>query len=166
MNQEIKILSNQYLSFNLAEELYALNISMVREVLEFSEVVKVPQMPDFLKGVINLRGRVVPVLDMRLRFAMGDTEETIDTCIIIVDIMVDKNETVLGILTDSVREVLVIEPGEIAPPPRIGNRLDTAFIKGMGKKNDTFIMILDIENLFSIEELSMVQQVKETSTVE
>jgi purine-binding chemotaxis protein CheW len=166
MNEKIKILPNQYLTFNLAEELYALNISSVREVLEFTEVVKVPKMPDFMTGVINLRGIVVPVLDLRLKFGLGDTEKTIDTCTIIVDITVDKNKTLLGILTDSVREVLVIEPTEIVPPPSIGNRLDTAFLKGMGKKNDTFILILDIENLFSMEELSMVHQVKETSPIE
>lgn len=148
--------TNQYLSFILDKDIFAIEISRVREVLEYSRVTKVPKSPDFLCGVINLRGRVVPVVDMRLKFGMTKTEQTVDTCIIIVEIHIDEELTVLGAMVDSVREVIELESQEIEPPPRIGTHLDTSFIKGMGKKNDEFIIILDINKVFSLSELTIV----------
>ena len=156
MVEEKIVDSNQYLSFKLGEEIFALEISSVREVLEFTRVTKVPNTPEFMRGVINLRGGVVPVVDMKLKFGMGKTEATIDTCIIIVEIIIDDELTILGAMADSVREVMQLQQDEIEPPPRIGTRLDVDFIKGMGKKDDEFIIILDINNVFSIQELSAV----------
>lgn len=153
--------SNQYLSFKLSDEIFAFDISRVREVLEFNKVTRVPRTPAFMKGVINLRGRVVPVIDMKQKFGMGITEKTIDTCIIIVEIMIDDEITVLGTMADAVQEVMELEPHHIEPAPRIGTRLNTAFIKGMGKKDDEFIIILDIDRVFSLAELAAVKEIRE-----
>ena len=153
--------TSQYLTFKLDEEVYALDITQVREVLDFTDVTKVPRMPDFMRGVINLRGGVVPVADLRLKFGMSKTEKTVDTCIIIMEISIEGETTLLGALADSVQEVLTLEPDQIEPPPRIGTRLKTEFIKGMGKKNDEFVIILDIDKVFSAEELTILQEAEE-----
>ena len=149
--------ATQHLTFKLDEEVFAVDISKVREVLEYTAVTKVPQTPEFMKGVINLRGHVVPVVDLRLKFGMQEAEKTVNTCIIIVEVSVDKDTAVLGALADSVQEVHDFEHDQIEPPPKIGTRLKTDFIKGMGKRNDQFIMILDIDKVFSTDELAIVQ---------
>ena len=150
--------ATQYLTFKLAEEVYALDIGKVREVLDFTTVTKVPRTPDFMRGVINLRGSVVPVVDLRLKFGMSATEKTVNTCVIITEVTVDGDTTVLGCLADSVQEVLDLEPEQISAPPKIGTKLRTEFIRGMGKRDDRFIIILDIDKVFSLEELEQVKQ--------
>lgn len=156
--------TNQYLTFQLDDEVFALEISKVREVLDFSDVTKVPQTPEFMRGVINLRGSVVPVVDMRLKFGMTEAEATVNTCIIIVEVIMDDEASVLGALVDSVQEVLDIEPDQIEPPPRIGSKLNTEFIRGMGKHNEQFVIILDIDRVFSSDELAIVQQLGDGAT--
>jgi len=146
--------TTQFLTFQLAEELFALNIAKVREVLDFTTVTRVPRMPAFLRGVINLRGSVVPVVDLRRKFGMKETEQTVNTCIIITEVAVNGDATVLGCLADSVQEVLDLESGQISPPPKIGTKLRTDFIAGMGRRGERFIMILDIDKIFSAEELT------------
>jgi purine-binding chemotaxis protein CheW len=152
---------SQYLTFKLEDEVFALDIAKVREVLDFTLIAKVPQTPDFMLGVINLRGTVVPVVDMRLKFEMTRTETTVNTCIIIVEIEIDGENTVLGALVDSVQEVMDLDPGQIEPAPRIGTRLNTKFIKGMGKRDNHFIIILDIDKVFSSDELAMARDMGE-----
>jgi len=149
--------TSQYLTFKLDQETYALDITQVREVLDFSEVTKVPRMPDFMRGVINLRGGVVPVVDLRLKFGMTGTEKTIDTCIIIIDLAIEGENTLLGALADSVQEVMTMEPDQIVAAPKIGTRLNTEFIKGMGKRNDEFVIIVDIDKVFSLDEVAVIQ---------
>ena len=149
--------NHQYLTFKLDEEVFALGIDKVREVLDYTSVTKVPQTPDFMRGVINLRGSVVPVIDMRLKFGMAKTDTTVNTCIIIVEINLDGETAILGALADSVQEVLDLEPHQIEPAPKIGTKLRTEFIKGMGKRNEQFIIILDIDRVFSSGELAAVQ---------
>ncbi|MBI5740182.1 MAG: chemotaxis protein CheW [Nitrospirae bacterium] len=149
--------TTQYLTFKLEDEVFALDIAKVREVLEYTTVTKVPRTPDFMCGVINLRGGVVPVVNMRLKFGMPDAEKTVNTCIIIVEVNLDGETTVLGALADSVQEVMDLEPDRIEPAPKIGTRLRTDFIKGMGKHDNKFIMILDIDKVFSADEMAMVQ---------
>lgn len=144
----------QHLTFTLADEVFALDIGKVREVLDFTAITKVPGTPDFMRGVINLRGSVVPVVDMRLKFGMPATEQGINTCIIIVEVAVDGETTVLGALADSVQEVLDLEAGQIEPPPRIGTKLNLEFIRGMGKREEGFVMILDVDRVFSVDELA------------
>jgi purine-binding chemotaxis protein CheW len=141
--------TSQYLTFTLAEEVFALDVSKVREILEYDTVTKVPQVPNFMRGVINLRGCVVPVVDLRLKFGMVESVQTINTCIIVVEVEMDGETTVLGALADSVQEVVDMEPDQIEPAPHIGTRLNSAFIKGMGKCEGRFVMILDIDKVFS-----------------
>ncbi|MBF0557768.1 MAG: chemotaxis protein CheW [Nitrospirae bacterium] len=149
--------TTQYLTFRLGDEVFALDISKVREVLDFTTVTKVPRMPEFMRGVINLRGNVVPVVDMRLKFGMPRTDKTVNTCIIIVEISIEGETAVLGALADSVQEVVDLEPEQIEPAPRIGTSLRTEFIKGMGKRNDQFVILLDINKVFTSEEISIVK---------
>lgn len=146
----------QYLTFQLENETYGMDIKQVREVLEYSEVTRVPRMPDFMHGVINLRGGVLPVVDLRMKLGMTKTEKTVDTCIIIIELTIEGEKTILGAMADSVKEVLTIEGDQIVPPPRMGTRLDTEFIKGMGKKNDEFIIIIDIDKVFSFDEMAVL----------
>lgn len=155
---------NQYLTFILDEEVFALEIGKVREVLDFTTVTKVPQTPEFMRGVINLRGSVVPVVDMRLKFGMSQTEKTVNTCIIIVEIEIDGEITVLGALADSVREVLEMDEDQIEPAPKIGTRLKTEFIRGMGRQEERFIILLDIDKIFSSDELALVQEAGTTES--
>jgi purine-binding chemotaxis protein CheW len=146
----------QYLTFKLKEEVFAIEISKVREVLEYTALTKVPRTPDFMSGVINLRGNVVPVIDLNLKLGMPQTERTINTCIIIVEIAVSGETVVLGALTDSVQEVIEIEPENIEPVPKIGTNLNIEFLQGMGKKDDHFMMIFDIDKVFSTEDITAV----------
>ncbi len=149
--------TTQYLTFKLDDEVFALDIAKVREVLDFTTVTKVPRTPDFMRGVINLRGSVVPVVDLRLKFGMTKTEKTVNTCIIIVEVNVDNETTILGALADSVQEVMDLEPDHIEPAPKIGTKLRTDFIKGMGKRDEHFVILLDIDKVFSTDELALVQ---------
>lgn len=157
--------TRQYLTFQLGDEMYGLDVSHVREILEFATVTKVPGTPEYMRGVINLRGSVVPVLDMRQKFGLDRTEKTIDTCIVVVEVSLDGEKMVIGALVDCVNEVLELEPGQIAPPPTFGRRVSTDFIKGMGKKDDGFVIILDIDEVFSEEELSLLGVREEEKTV-
>jgi len=151
--------TTQYLTFKLEDEVFALGISQVREVLDYTAVTRIPEMPDFMLGVINLRGSVVPVVDMRLKFGMERTEKKVNTCIIIVEIDLDGETTILGALADSVQEVMDLDPDQVEAPPRIGTRLKSKFIKGMGKRDNQFIIILDINRVFSADELAITLEV-------
>jgi purine-binding chemotaxis protein CheW len=153
--------TTQYLTYKLGEEVFALDIAKVREVLDFTTVTKVPRTPGFMRGVINLRGSVVPVVDLRLKFGMSRTEKTVNTCVIIVEVTVDGETTVLGALADSVQEVMDLGPNHIEPAPRIGTKLNTEFIRGMGKQDERFIIILDIDKVFSVDELDLIQAKQE-----
>lgn len=155
MNTEVNE-TTQYLTFKLEDEIFAIGISEVREVLDYTTVTKIPEMPDFMLGVINLRGSVVPVVDMRLKFGMAPTERKVNTCIIIVEIDIEGETTILGALADSVQEVLELDPDQMEPPPRIGTRLRSRFIKAMGKRDGRFIIILDIDRIFSADELAKI----------
>jgi len=148
--------TRQYLTFVLDGEVFAQDISKVREVLDYTSITKVPRTPDFMRGVINLRGSVVPVVDMRLKFGMEATKQTVNTCIIILEVELEGETIVVGALADSVREVLELESGQIEPPPRIGTKLNIEFIRGMGKKEDEFIIILDVNRIFSAVEIAAV----------
>jgi len=148
--------TTQFLTFRLADELFALEIGKVREVLDFTSITKVPQTPDYMRGVINLRGSVVPVVDLRLKFGMKMSEQTVNTCVIIVEVEMDGEKVVMGAMADAVQEVLDLEPDQIEPAPRIGTKLNTDFIRGMGKHAEQFLIILDIDKVFASEELEQV----------
>ncbi len=150
----------QYLAFQLGEEVFAIDVSHVREILEFNAVTKVPKTPEYMRGVINLRGSVVPVLDMRLKFNMTQTEKTVNTCIVVVEVSMNGENTIIGALVDSVQEVFELDPEQIEPAPRIGIQLNNDFIKGMGKRDDHFIIILDVNKVFTTEEVSAAQEIE------
>jgi purine-binding chemotaxis protein CheW len=149
--------TRQYLTFKLGDEVFATDVAKVREVLDFTNITKIPRTPEFMSGVINLRGNVVPVVDLRLCFEMSKTEKTLNTCIVVVEMLVDGESNVIGALADSVEEVIDLEPENIQPPPRIGTKIRTDFIKGMGKRDAQLIMILDIDRVFSADEFSALR---------
>jgi len=149
--------TRQYLTFKLANEIFATDVAQVREVLDFTTITEIPRTPPFMSGVINLRGSVVPVVDMRLCLEMSKTERTTNTCIIVLEVLLDNESIIIGALADSVEEVIDLDPEQIKPAPRIGTQIRTDFLKGMGKRDDQFIMILDIDRVFSADELSAVR---------
>ncbi len=149
--------SQQYVTFSLGEELFGVEVTRAREILSVTPVTKVPQTPEYLLGVINLRGQVVPVIDMRLKLGLPVTAETEDTCVIVVEVQIDGESIIVGALADAVREVLEIRSDQIEPPPRLGTRLKTEFITGMGKVDEQFLILLNIDRVFSSEELAIVQ---------
>src|SRR5579871_3213175 len=145
----------QYLTFKLDNEVFALDVATVREVLDFTTVTKIPRTPEFMRGVINLRGSVVPVVDLRLAFGMSATEKTVNTCIIVMEVRLEEQAeaTIIGALADSVEEVIDLEPKQIEAAPKLGASIRTDFIKGMGKRDTQFLMILDMDRVFSTDQL-------------
>ena len=146
-------ISKQYLSFKLEQEDFALDIAHVREVLDLTRLTRVPKAPEYVRGVINLRGAVVPVVDLNLKFGRSLTADTVHTRIIIGEVLVAGEVITLGVMADSVQEVMELDPREIEPSPRIGLSLDTSFLKGMGRRDDEFVMILDIDQVFAADGL-------------
>jgi len=158
--------TRQYLAFNLGKESFALDVANLREILEFTSVTKVPKTPEFMRGVINLRGSVVPVLDMRMKFNLSMVEKTVDTCIIVTEVLSNGKTTIFGALVDSVQEVFELEPDQIEPAPKIGTGAETEFIEGMGKRDEEFIIILDIDKVFSMDELKIAGSTAEAGVTE
>ena len=144
----------EYITFKLGEELFAINVTRVREVLDLSLITKVPTAPDYMRGVVNVRGSAIPVVDLRLKFGLAKSADTVQTRIVVLELNLDGETIVLGGLADSVHEVIELEPSQISEPPRIGLRWKTDLIQGIGKRNDQFIIILDIARVFSLEEVA------------
>ena len=158
MNIETDIQKNTYLTFYLEEDLFGLNINLVREVLEYTPITRVPMTADYMRDVINVRGHVVPVVDLRQKFGLPEAEQTVDTCIIIVELDIDGESSTMGALVDGVQEVLHIAEEQIETSPRLGNRIDTRFIQGIGKLADQFVILLEIQAIFSMDELSILAE--------
>lgn len=152
MSEKQSSRSNQFLTFVLCEEIFAIDISKVCEVLDCADVTKVPQAPEYMRGVINLRGSVVPVVDMHCKFELNASEQTVNTCIIIIEVELDGEQALVGAVADSVREVVDLTPDQVIAAPRIGTKLNTEFIRGMGKYRDGFVIILDIDRVFRDDE--------------
>lgn len=155
-NEFITNESCQYMTFKLGDELFAINVSQVREVLEVLQITKVPTAPAYMRGVVNVRGQAIPVVDMRLRFGLPSVSDTVNTRIIVMELTIDGETAVIGGLADSVHEVIELEQGNINPPPHIAMRWRTDFILGMGKRGDEFIIILDVNAVFSSEDVLAV----------
>ncbi|MFZ5776145.1 MAG: chemotaxis protein CheW [Thermodesulfobacteriota bacterium] len=152
--------TRQYLVFSLGGELFALRINNIKEVLEVSTLTKIPRMPDFMRGVINLRGTVLPVIDLRLKFGMAEARQTVNTCIIIFEVRMGGEKAVLGAMVDAVEEVLNLDTDQIEPPPKMGTNLDVSFIHGIGKHDDRFILILDIDAVFSSDVIPQIEGIE------
>jgi purine-binding chemotaxis protein CheW len=143
----------QYLTFTLGNEIFALDIAKVREVLELTTLSDIPRTPEYMRGVINLRGHAVPVMDMRMKLGMEMVRDTVDTCIIIMEVAFGQESVVLGALVDSVREVFEMAENTIEPAPRMGAAINAEYIMGMGRQEGQFIIIVDVDSIFSQEEL-------------
>jgi purine-binding chemotaxis protein CheW len=150
--------SKQYLTFKLEDEVFAVDVANIREILDYIPATKVPGTPEFMRGVINVRGSVIPVMDMRLKFGLPRGEETVNTCIVVLEIAMENDKTVLGALADSVQEVFEMEDSTIEPPPKLGTRWKREFLTGIGKRNDALVIILDINKVFTSEDIALIQE--------
>lgn len=146
--------ARQFLSFTLGSEAFAIDIVTVREIIQHGAMTPVPLMPDFVRGVINLRGAVVPVIDLQARFGRGLASPSKKTCIVIVDALRDGERVELGLMVDAVSEVISLDPSHIEPAPQFGGATRRDFIAGMGKRGDRFVVLLDPERAFDIGEMA------------
>ncbi|RPH31060.1 MAG: chemotaxis protein CheW [Bacteroidales bacterium] len=163
MNNEDLSKINSFLSFKLGDEEFAAHVGKVLNILEMTKITEVPRAPEYMKGVINLRGTVLPVIDTRIKFGMPPTEYTTNTCIIVLDIDLDGESIHVGALVDSVQAVLEFDSSSIMPAPSIGSRYRSEFIEGVVNVDEKFIMILNMDAVFSSDELSnMHDKTKET----
>ncbi|MFP3912318.1 MAG: chemotaxis protein CheW [Desulfobacteraceae bacterium] len=161
INQEVKTMADKegkYLTFTLAEEEYGIGILKIKEIIGMMPITTVPQTPEFVKGVINLRGKVIPVVDLRLRFGMGEIDYTDRTCIIVVEIQGEAGIVLMGIVVDSVSEVLNIKADEIEETPTFGTKLNTEYILGMAKMEGSVKILLDINRVLQSEEIAALEQ--------
>ena len=155
--KEISDIEGKFLTFVLGEEIYGIEILKASEIIGLMDITTVPQTPDYMKGVINLRGKVIPVIDLRMKFSMQEGERTQETCVIVVEV----NGTSIGVIVDSVSEVSDITGEEIENAPSYGQGIDTSFIMGLGKVKNKIIILLDIDAVLSTEELEMVEELAE-----
>lgn len=163
-NNEVgRRLQGKYLTFRLADEEYGLEILKVQEIIQMQTVTRVPRTPEYVRGVINLRGKVIPVIELRKKFGFSTFEDTEKTCIIVVQIAASSEAfIVMGIIIDEVREVLDIKAENIEGTPSFGTSINTDFILGMGKMNDSVKILLDIDKVLSLQEITELQKVNKT----
>lgn len=160
---DMSAFSGMYLTFQLGGETYGLEILKVQEIIGMMNVTRVPRTPNFVRGVINLRGKVIPVVDLRLKFGLESKEDTNRTCIIVVQVARGNESVTMGILVDEVSEVLDINGEQIEPAPTFGDTVSTDFILGMGKVAQKVVMLLDVEKVLSSGEIAMVDQMTKDS---
>lgn len=148
----------QYLTFSLADEMFAIGILSIREIIEYGQITDVPMVPPFIQGVINLRGAVVPIINLAVRFGREPREITKRTCIVIIEITNEDSQPAhqMGLVVDAVSEVLEITTSDIEPPPSFGSRIRTDFISGMGKVNGRFVVLLNVDQILSLQEVSVL----------
>lgn len=158
MNEKTLTEINSYLSFNLGEEEFAAHVGKVLNILEMTKITEVPKAPEYMKGVINLRGTVLPVVDTRIKFGMTPTEYTNNTCIVVMEVEIEGDNVQVGALVDSVQAVLEINDAQIQPPPSIGSKYKSDLIYGMAKVDERFIMLLDMDKVFSSDEVILVKE--------
>jgi purine-binding chemotaxis protein CheW len=151
-------LAGKYLTFHLQEEVYGLVILKVQEIIGIMPVTKMPRMPGFVRGVINLRGKIIPVVDLRVHFGLTAQDDTTKTCIIVVQIASGDRKTVMGVIVDEVAEVISLKDEQIESTPAFGTVIDTDFILGMGKVNQKVIMLLDIDQVLTHDQIRTVEQ--------
>jgi purine-binding chemotaxis protein CheW len=161
INQAVKVMAERegkYLTFTLADEEYGIGILKIKEIIGMIPVTSVPKTPEFVKGVINLRGKVIPVIDLRLRFGMESMDYTERTCIIIVEVSGPSGKVMMGIVVDSVSEVLNIKSDEIDETPRFGMALNTDYILGMAKSDRSVKILLDIDQILTTSEMALLRE--------
>ncbi|HAN19338.1 MAG: hypothetical protein A2X13_01560 [Bacteroidetes bacterium GWC2_33_15] len=158
MNKDIHNNSNSYLSFHLGEEEFAAHVGKVLNILEMTRITEVPKAPEYMKGVINLRGTVLPVVDTRIKFGMSPTVYTPNTCIVVMEVEIENDNVQVGALVDSVQAVLEIEDSQVQPPPSIGSKYKSEFIYGMTRFDEKFIMLLDMDKVFSSDDIQSLKE--------
>lgn len=146
--------AGKYLTFTLGGEVYGLEILKVQEIIGMMPVTRVPRVPDYMRGVINLRGKVIPVVELRRKFGLETKEDTERTCIVVVQVHASYGQITMGTIVDEVREVVDVNANQIEPPPAFGAQVDTTFILGMGKLGDRVVMLLDADRVLSATELA------------
>jgi purine-binding chemotaxis protein CheW len=159
MQTKINTEVNSYLSFRIGTEIFAADVKNVLNILEMTKITSVPKAPGYMKGVINLRGSVLPVIDSRMKFNLEESEFTSNTCIVVLELHIGSEPIIIGTIVDAVKEVLEIEDNNILPPPSIGTSYRTNFLKGMYKSDDGFIMLLDAERVFASDEIIDIQTI-------
>ena len=153
----------QYLTFNVADERLAMSIDAVKEIIETPSVTRVPMTPEYIRGVINLRGSVVPVIDLGARLGRGPITLTKRSCIVLVEVHAGEDGHILGMLVDEVKNILEIPREDIKPPPELGSEIRTDFIEAMGRVDDVFVIILSVDHVLSVQELAALRQMGEES---
>ena len=148
---------------SLAGEVFAMGILAIKEIIEYTDLTVVPMMPEYVRGVINLRGSVVPVIDLSVRFGKASSPVTKRTCIVIIEIMANSERHVLGVVVDAVNAVLDIPASEIEPPPAFGASIRTDFIQGMGKVNSKFVVLLDVDHVLAADEMDVLVDARDTA---
>ena len=143
----------QYLSFRLDDEEYAVAILRVKEILRYEPVTRVPTTPAFIRGVINIRGRMVPIIDLAVKLGLSPRQVTKWTCMVVVEVRLDDEDTIMGLMVDAVQQVLELSPGEIEEPPAFGPQIHVDYLLGMGKAGQKFVMLLDIDRVLATNEL-------------
>ncbi|BCM26183.1 chemotaxis protein CheW [Methyloradius palustris] len=151
--------SQQYLTFMLGTEVFAINILNIKEIIEYGQLTEVPRMPEFIRGVINLRGAVVPVIDLGARFGKQPTSLSRRTCVVIIEVEYEGEQQVVGVMVDAVNEVMDILPDQIEPAPNFGANIRADFIAGMGKVEGKFVIILNVSYVLSLEEIATLAAV-------
>ena len=153
--------AGQYLTFVLGVETFAIGIMAIKEIIEYSSLTEVPMMPTYVRGVINLRGAVVPVLDLPVRFGKAASAVTKRTCIVIIEVVLGSDRHVLGLVVDAVNAVLDVPPGDIEPPPAFGASIRTEFIRGMVKVNNKFVILVDIDHVLAADEMQALTEIED-----
>ena len=156
----MEIMGGKFLTFALGSEEYAIPIQKVIEIIGIMDITSIPRTPAFIKGVINLRGKIIPVMDLRLKFDLEEKEYNQRTCIVVVEIELADSKRLVGIVVDTVSEVVNIQKNDIEPPPKYGGAVDTVFLTGMGKFKGKVILLLDIEQILSGEEKVLINEIK------
>ena len=148
--------AGKYLTFNLGREVYGIEILKVQEIIGMMSVTRVPKMPDFVRGVVNLRGKVIPVIDLRLKFSLEKKEDTDRSCIIVVQVSQNGSQVIMGLIVDEVSEVLNVLAEQIEASPSFGAKVDTDFILGMGKVGQKVVMLLDVNKVLSSNDVIVI----------
>lgn len=157
MNGEQRI----YITFKMGDELFAIDVQYVREVIDLSPIARVPTAPAHLRGVVNVRGKAVPVVDLRRKFGLPDCPATVHSRILILDLSVDDESYVVGGLADSVHDVIELSAKDLAPPPRLAARWRSEVITGLAQRDGEFVMMLDVQRVFELDDLTALQAVPE-----
>lgn len=161
-NANLNVATGKFLTFHIAAEIYGIEVLHVREIIAITAITAVPHTPRFIKGVMNLRGKIIPLVDLRLKFNMEEREYTRETCVVVVEASGSREKILIGVIVDSVRDVIVVKAEQIEAVPSFGVQVNTAFLKGMANIKSALILLLDIENVLSREELTLVEAVPET----